>query len=240
LGAVPLYAAFLADPNETTARMAVVGASTLGAVPVYLNALSDPSALADIRAFTAAPNYINFLTSGDLSSASGLSGIAAFNALPVHNSVLLNGDISAQAPDQTSGAGGIAAFSAVPGYLGIDPPEVAPDIPYEAPMMAQARVAPESGSSSTTPTIGSSPLTSVAPVVEEKEVTPTAADNSGADSQNITRDSKKFTPRSMRNSPILLDTGTSGGEGMRGYGSFLKKIGLGGGESPSGETRGMG
>ena len=123
--------------------------------------------------------------------------------------MLLNGDISALAPDQSEHAvGGIAAFSAVPGYLGIDPPEVAPDIPYEAPMMAQARVAPESGSSSTTPTIGSSPLTSVAPVVDRvKKVTPTATDNSGADSQNIVRDSKKFTPESTGNSPILFGSG---------------------------------
>ena len=48
---------------------------------------------------------------------------------------------------------------------------------------------------------GSSPLTSVAPVVDEEEVTPIAADNSGADTQNIVRDSMKFTPESTSNSP---------------------------------------
>ena len=168
LGAVPLYAAFLADPTATTlgalldgvdatsatslytdfladpsattlgALFDGVGASTLGAVPIYLNALSDPSALTDIAAFSAlgapvigtaafeaVPNIVNSLA-GDLSRASALSGIDAFNALPVYNAVLLNGDISALAPDQSEDSvGGIAAFSAVPGYLGIDPPEVA-------------------------------------------------------------------------------------------------------------------
>ena len=147
-----------------------------------------------------------------MSRASGLSDIDAFSGLPAYNAVL-NGDISALAPSPNpnpDGApiGGIAAFSAVPGYLGTDPPEVAPDIPYEAPIMAQARVAPESESSSTTPTIGSSPLTSVAPAVDEEEVTPTPTDNSGADSQNIVRDSKKFTPGSTGNSPILFGTVT--------------------------------
>ena len=42
---------------------------------------------------------------------------------------------------------------------------------------------------------GSSPLTSVAPVVDEEEVTPIAADNSGADTQNIVRDSHEVHPR---------------------------------------------
>ncbi len=157
--------------------------------------------------------------------------------------VLLNGDISALAPDQSEAAvGGIAAFSAVPGYLGIDPPEVAPDIPYEAPTMAAEpeSLALRTGSTPTTPTTGASPLTSVAPVVDEEEVTPTPTDNSGADSQNIVRDSKKFTPESIGNSPILFGSGTPGGEGMRGYGSFLKKLGLGGEQSPGGATPGMG
>jgi hypothetical protein len=76
----------------------------------------------------------------------------------------------------------------------------------------------------------------------EEEISPTATlpDNSGADSQNIVRDSKKFTPESMGNSSILL-TGTPGVDnGMPGWQSGLKKLGLGGGESPSGDTSGMG
>jgi hypothetical protein len=74
------------------------------------------------------------------------------------------------------------------------------------------------------------------PQVEEIKQTETVPDNSGSGSQNLTRESKKFTPESIGDSPILFGSGTPGGEGMRGYGSFLKKIGLGGEESSSGDT----
>jgi hypothetical protein len=243
LGAVPLYAAFLADPGETTLGALLDGVYGTSATTLYTDFLADPSettlgallAVVGASTFGAVPVYSNAL-SGDLSRESGLSGIKGFNALPVYNA-LLNRDISALAPDRTSGAGGIKVFSAVPGYLGIDPPEVAPDIPSEAPMIAQASVAPEAESSSTTPM--AQPAPPAAPVVEE-EVTPTAADLSGADSQNITRNSQKFTPESIGDSPFLFGSSSPGGEGMRGYGSFLNKVGLGGGESPSGDTGGTG
>jgi hypothetical protein len=66
------------------------------------------------------------------------------------------------------------------------------------------------------------------PQVQTKDVTP---DNSGPANQNITRDSKKYTPRSTGgDSSILFGTGTPGADkGIRGWGAALKKLGIGGG-----------
>ena len=64
-------------------------------------------------------------------------------------------------------------------------------------------------------------------------------DNSRAANRNIIRDSKKFTPQSIGDSPILFGTGTPGADnGIRGWGSALKKLGIGGGDSGgNGENR---
>jgi len=241
-------------PSDTS-----LGYAALSAVPSYLNGqLADIDAfsslgatsLTDIDAFSAlgAP-----FIGTDAFSALGAPfiGTEAFGAIPTYAQVL-SGNIAALAPD-TAGNGGIAAFSAIPSYLGL-PPNPAPPAP--------ASLALATASTATTPTTGSTPTAGAnslraavpaaisalvppapqaAPQVAE-EITPAATvpDNSGADSQNITRDSKKFTPESFGDSPILIESGAPSGEGMRGCGSFLKKIGLSGGESPSGETRGMG
>ena len=74
-----------------------------------------------------------------------------------------------------------------------------------------------------------------APVDEKQQVTP--VDNSGADSQNIVRDSQKFTPGSTGNTPILWGTASRGVDnGMPGWQAGLKSLGL----APSGATPGGG
>jgi len=226
-----------------------------------ISALGRP--LTDIAAFDAVPNLVSFATTGDLSRATGLSGIDAFSALPALNAVLLNGDISALAPDQSDDAvGGYAAFSAIPAYLGIDPPVTAPDIPFVAPeapapetastTLAPAAVsalAPGSGGSTTTPTNGANlrsavpaafsalvpPAPQAAPPVQQITPTVTEPDNSGEDSQNVVRDSQKFTPGQTGKSPILWGTANRGVEnGMPGWQAGLKSLGL----APSGATPG--
>ena len=70
-------------------------------------------------------------------------------------------------------------------------------------------------------------LTPPAPPQVEPAATP--GDNSGPQ-LNVSRVSEKFTPKGIGDNPLLLGGGgQNAGEGMRGYGSLLKKVGLGGG-----------
>jgi len=76
---------------------------------------------------------------------------------------------------------------------------------------------------------GNGPLlpSSSVPEATPKEAAP---DNSGPSNQNITRDSKKYTPETVGESPILFGTGTPGVDnGIRGWADGLKKLGIGGG-----------
>jgi hypothetical protein len=172
-------------------------------------------------------------------------GYAALSALPVF--------LGSNAPNTNFGpgvfnpAGGLSALSnydalsAIPAYLNL-PPNEAPPLPT-----------PEETS---TPTTGSGPVRSLVNTVTSalpgggtgaqspqsfapqavSAVLPTPkADNSGP-ALNITRDSKKFTPELTGNSPILLESGTGVDNGIRGWGSALKKLGIGGGEESSSGT----
>jgi len=70
-----------------------------------------------------------------------------------------------------------------------------------------------------------------------QQITPTVTepDNSGEDSQNVVRDSQKFTPGQTGKSPILWGTANRGVEnGMPGWQAGLKSLGL----APSGATPG--
>ena len=90
--------------------------------------------------------------------------------------------------------------------------------------------------SSALPKPNAKPAPEAVPQVEE--ITPTAdvPDNSGSGSQNVIRDSLRFTPESNGKSPFLLGSGGPAVDNsIRGWGSALKKLGLGGGESPSGD-----
>jgi len=73
--------------------------------------------------------------------------------------------------------------------------------------------------------------------VEGDDVTATAGapGGSGASTQNITRESPRFSPQSRGDSPILFGTGAPGVDnGIRGWGSALKKLGIGGGDAAGG------
>ena len=221
LSASPLYEAFLANPNATTLGALLDGVYGTSATTLYTDFLADPNETT-LRALLA------------------VVGAPTLGAVPVYLKAL----------SDPSALAGINGLSALPDYLGIDPPEAAPDILNVA--VTKATLAQESASTSSTPTTDSNPSVvqaasaalpdqlapapPVEPVVEATEVAPTAADNSGADSQHVTRDSKKFTPESIGDSPLLFGSGTPGGEGMRGYGSFLKKLGISGGEESSSGT----
>ena len=118
----------------------------------------------------------------------------------------------------------------------------------QAPLAAQASIQqPAPRSTSTTPTDRLQPgqvrgLASEAAGAHPAR-TPgahpacTAAGGAGGDSGgqqwtelNVSRVSEKFTPKGIGDNPLLLGGGgQNAGEGMRGYGSLLKKVGLGGG-----------
>jgi hypothetical protein len=150
------------------------------------------------------------------------------------------------------------ALSAIPAYLNL-PPNDAPELAaaqqqaplaaaqQQAPLAAQASIQQPAPTSTSTPTAGSNPvntfslpklqaltplapqaLTPPAPPQVEPAATP--GDNSGPQ-LNVSRVSEKFTPKGIGDNPLLLGGGgQNAGEGMRGYGSLLKKVGLGGGE----------
>jgi hypothetical protein len=70
-----------------------------------------------------------------------------------------------------------------------------------------------------------------------EEVTPTAdVPDNGGPTLNITRDSKKFTPKSIGDSTILFGSGAGADNGIRGWGDALNKLGIGGGEESSSGT----
>ena len=88
--------------------------------------------------------------------------------------------------------------------------------------------------SSALPKLNAKPAPEAVPQVEE--ITPTAdvPDNSRSGSQNVIRDSLRFTPESNGKAPFLLGSGGPGVDNsIRGWGSALKKLGLGGGSRPA-------
>jgi hypothetical protein len=186
--------------------------------------------------------------------ADGNGGYAALSALPV----FFGPDTSGNAPfgPGVFTGGGIGALSNYDALSAIPALLASPST-----MTTAATAAPEETS---TPTTGSGPVRSLVNTVTSalpgggtgtgaqspqsfapqavSAVLPTPkADNSGP-ALNITRDSQKFTPGSTGNSPILFGTANRGVDnGMPGWQSALKKLGLGGGEqSPGGATPGMG
>jgi hypothetical protein len=285
--AVPLYAAFLGNPNATTLGELLEGIDATDAVPLYANFIADPSAdnlgalldgidatsaltsyfdggLPDVDAVSAVPNLVNFAGDGDLSRASGLSGIDAFGALPVWNAVLGHGEIGALAPspgaeEGDDPVGGIDAFSAVPGFLGINPPAVAPDIPWVPPAdrveptttlmaptgadadaeetlrIASEATKPINTNSPTVPSAGQGPSGNIESSVVPQAATTPAPPASKDNQQNVVRGSEKYTPEKVGDSPILFGSGAGADNGMPGWQSALSKLGIGGGE-PSAES----
>jgi hypothetical protein len=280
--AIPKYQRFLATgdlgPNGLggIAGFSAVGALLNGnitaldafsAIPKYQNFLASgdlgPNGLGGIAAFSATRNWINFFTHGDLSRANGLSGIDAFSALPVYNAVLLHGDIRALAAspaptptNPTATAGGIDGFSAIPGFLGLNPPQTAPDIPYVASpsvpnTLAKQSSGPVSTLAATTPQANNpvqsfvvnlpkpQAFTPPAPVIKEDlKAEPDPTTPTGGDKKQVATPSysEKFTPKGIDGSPILFPGGGGANNGMPGWQKALKSIGVGGGDSSAGAS----
>jgi hypothetical protein len=253
-----------AEKAEKLAKTAAVKLSALSDIDAF-SALGAPFVGTDaFSALAVGAPFVGTDAFSALAVGAPFVGTDAFSALAVGAPFFGTDAFSALGAPLTD----IAAFSAVPALLGIDPPVTAPDIPLvapEAPEMASttlapaavsANLAPQSGGGTTTPTNGANlrsavpaafsalvpPAPQAAPPVQGTTPAATVPDNSGADSQNIVRDSEKFTPGSTGKSPILLETANRGVDnGMPGWQSGLKKLGLGGGEqSPGGATPGMG
>jgi hypothetical protein len=169
-------------------------------------------------------------------------GYAALSALPVFFGTNANAPFGKGVFVPGGGVGALSnydALSAIPALL-----------PSSSTMTTAATAAPEETS---TPTTGSGPVRSLVNAVTSalpgggagaqspqslapqavSAVLPTPkADNSGP-ALNITRDSKKFTPESIgnSNSPILFGNGSGVDNGIRGWGSALKKLGIDGGDT---------
>ena len=122
-------------------------------------------------------------------------------------------------------------MKAIPAIL-LPPPPAAAAQAAAAP--AQQAQTPSSGST------GAGPLRSAAQAVSAvlpKPKAPAAdvtADNGGP-VQNIVRESKKFTPKAIGDSPILFGNGQGADNGIRGWGSALKKLGIGGNDADTGK-----
>ena len=183
-------------------------------------------------------------------NSDGDGGYAALSALPVFFGQKATAPFG---PGVFTGGGIPAlsnydALSAIPAYLISRPPAATAGAQNIAP--AQARLVEQSAPASTPPT-GSNPVqkfvaslpkaftppapqvfTPPAPPKEEPKVeaAATPGDNGGP-KLNVSRLSEKFTPKGIGDNPLLFGGGTPGVDnGIRGWGSALKSIGLGGGE----------
>jgi hypothetical protein len=204
-------------------------------------------ALAGYDALSAIPVFVGtngVFTGGGVNA---LAGYDALSAIPV----FIGTDPGTGAGTGVFNGGGVNALagydalSAIPALLA-NPRTVVP-----TPTVAAARIAaPEQqiqapsgsgnpvlsavqGVSAALPKLQAQPAPEAVPQVDPTATTP---DNSGAATQNITRNSKKYTPESIGNSPILFGTGTPGvNNGISGWGEGLKKLGIGG--APSGAAK---
>ena len=208
--------------------------STSAINPYIRLAGGDLTALDDLDSTSAINPYIA-LAGGDITATGDLDSLSAVDTFfgdgPVGaGGVFTGGGLAALEPD-ADGNGGYAALSAIPALLDI-PPQV--PVPV-APVTTAA--APEQDLTTTSTLFsGRAALPQAQPAPEavpQVDPTVTTPDNSGAANQNITRNSKKFEPIKLGDSPLLFGSGTQGGEGMRGYGSFLKKLGIGGADATS-------
>jgi hypothetical protein len=177
-------------------------------------------------------------------------GYAALSALPVlfgSNNPNTNFGPGLFNP-QANGTGGLAALanydalSAIPAYLDL-PDNEAPPLPDPPPASAPLVATASTGGTGTQSAPSFAPKVQVQqqvqPQVEELKPPVTTPDNSGAANQNITRTSQKFEPTNLGESPFLFGSGGQGVDNsIRGWGEGLKKLGIGGADSSSGEAGG--
>jgi hypothetical protein len=191
-------------------------------------------------------------------SADGSGGYAALSGLPVFFGPDTSGNAPFGPGVFTGGGIGALsnydALSAIPAYLDPAPAPFAAT-QNAAPQPQTFKAAADPAVTTTTPPTGSNPVktfvaslpkpdftppapqvfTPPAPPKEEPKIEAAASpgDNSGP-RLNVTTDSTKATPTDRHggdsSSPFWLQNGGSGADnGIRGWGSMLKKAGLGGG-----------
>lgn len=236
--AIPLYIQALQTGNIPEAMR---GLAAFGAVPVYEDIISDLDAgdvnaaidhLGELESTSAVPVYRNILTAPDLNTAiDELGNLDSTSAVPVYRDILTAPTLE----DAAIATGGLDSLSAVDTFFGdsgggggvftgggID--ALAPNDEGEGGYAAL------------------SALPAYVDAVESLPLAATAAPDTLAktNDQGVVRDSLSFKPK-----PLVLfgnpGDGSTPEEGMRGYGNFLKKLGLNGGPDaadPSGGGEG--
>ena len=262
LNALPLYEDLFSS-NPAVQSAALSSLASVSAIPEYQALLGgDTSALSNLDAFSAIPEY-QALLCGDTSA---LSNLDAFSAVPAYAAALsgdpskltglatldgipalagaLGGDLTALRP-AADGSGGYAALSAIPEYLGLGPSAAAEESDADARVALQSEAPASTGGTK-------NPVKSFVTEIKSalagvgKQSAPAVVKN-GDKSADIkqaksTGDGNlgKFTPKVLSGAPILFGSSNSGQEGMRGYGNFLKKLGIGGGDPGDSSAAGDG
>jgi hypothetical protein len=209
-----------------------------------LDAFRPSDTSAGYAALSALPEYRDIL-SGNLSA---LGNVDAFSALPALVAPPPSEDpdpgtdsatTTATAPQQTSdpssdSAGAVNPLRSVVQKIrsAIPKPQRPRDVSAVAPDTAPQTEQSDQKASAADPKPQAQPAAALATEAGQQTKTDTTADNSGAGAQDVSRSSRKFTPGSIGNTPVLFGAGTpSADNGIRGWGSSLKKLGIGGGDS---------
>jgi hypothetical protein len=187
-------------------------------------------------------------------NADGTGGYAALSALPVFFGTA-DGNFGAGVFSPGGGIGSLRnydALSGIPEYLNAPPNLKNPDpAPLAAtPPAPELKVAQTDPAPTTTPSAGTNRVQTFVATLPKPSFTPPAPqaltppappkvdlkpDTSGDDvtnEQNVQRTSDNFSTRKkVGDDPFLYGSGNKGPDsGIRGWGSMLKKAGLGGGE----------
>jgi hypothetical protein len=187
-------------PSDTQAGYAAL--SGLASYRDFVQSGGDVEKLAGIDAFSAIPNWKNFLSSGDISS-NGLGGIDAFSALPVFQAALTppEPDVTTELADEQDAGAPTTLNKTVVASESAKEPKI--------PVAALSSVAPPSVES---PSTGSPAVTEQQPAAAEA---PTGTSSTSTKQSNGSY-SGVFKPN---NPVVLFGTGKGGGadNGIRGW-----------------------
>lgn len=207
------------DPTTPDVNESQAGYAALSGLASYRDFIKnrDLNALAGIDAFSAIPNWRNFLSSGDISS-DGLGGIDAFSAIPVYKAALTT-DPAEETEDPADGTGdpGASAKVALNKNVVTEKSDIEPNkVPNLGnPVAALSNVTPpaaesvEAGGPAAAPAAPAAPAAASAPAA-----TDTSSGSSGKQSNGSY--SGVFKPN---NPVVLFGTGKGGGadNGIRGW-----------------------
>ena len=232
LSAVPSYVALAQATSVNDAITALGGIDAFSALPVFFgtDGVFNGGGVTALKDYAALSALATFFGTGGVFNGGGLGALAPF----------------------ADGTRGYAALSAIPAYLNIPAPTTtaAPlAAPQQQTLVQDPPTTPPTGSNPVNTFVASLPklsdftppasqvFTPPAPPKEDTKIEEAAAtpgDNSGSNLQNVVRGSTKATPTDRlggdSSSPFWLQNGGNGADnGIAGWGSMLKKIGLGGG-----------